>query len=100
MASRNRSPRRTETQVVKEVDAQSICEKLLALDSKILYSSYLDYNGQSLGEATRRLIGIYDKLTIVILPLLSSKGELVLAVPVGSDLIEIVAKVKSLNSES
>ena len=100
MASRIRSQRRAETQVIREVDAQSMCEKLLARDSRILYSSYLDSDGQRVGEATRSLIGIYDELTIVMLPLLPGKGELVLAVPVESDLIEIVGKAKSLISES
>ncbi len=84
-------------QIVREVNPQSICEKLLTLDSKILYSSYLDSEGQRVGEATSRLIGLYDKLTIMTLAVSSGKGALVLAAPIGSNLTEIVTKAKSLN---
>jgi hypothetical protein len=83
-------------QIVREVNPQSICEKLLALDSKILYSSYLDSEGHRLGEPTKNLIVLYDKLTITLLPIHSDKEAFVLAVPIGSDLTGIVRKAKSL----
>jgi len=84
-------------QIVREVNPQSICEKLLTLDSKILYSSYLDSEGQRVGEATKSLIGLCDKLTIMVLPLHPGKRAFVLAAPIGSDLTDIVTKAKSLH---
>jgi hypothetical protein len=89
------SHRRGALQIVREFDPQSICEKLLTLDSKILYSSYLDEAGSVLGEATKNLIGFYDELTVMMLPLHLGKGALVLAAPLGSDLTEIVTKAKA-----
>ena len=97
MARPRGSHRREAVQIVRELDPQSMCEKLLALDSKILYSSYLDYAGSRVGEATKSLIGFYDKLTVMVLPLRPGKGALVLAAPIGSDMIEIVMKAKSLS---
>ena len=83
-------------QIVREGNPQSICEKLLTLDAKILYSSYLESEGQSVGEATNSLIGFYDELTIMSLPVNPGRGALVLAVPIGSDLAEIIMKAKNL----
>jgi hypothetical protein len=83
-------------QIVSEVRPQSICERLLTLDSKILYSSYLDSHGRRVGEATKSCIGNYDKLTVMLLPLHPSKDALVLAAPIGLDLTDIVTKAKSL----
>ena len=87
---------RAALQIVREFDPQSTCEKLLTLDSKVLYSSYLDSAGSVLGEATKNLIGFYDELTIMSLPVHPGRGALVLAVPIGSDLTEIVTKAKAL----
>jgi len=83
-------------QIVREANPQSMCEKLLAMDSRILYSSYIDSDGQRVSEATKRLIGLYDELTIMVLPL-PDKGTLVLAAPVGSDLTDIVTNAKNLH---
>jgi len=96
MARPRSSHRRAVVQIEREVAPQSICEKLLTLDSKILYSSYLDSAGSRVGEATKSLIGFYDQLTVMVLPLRPGKGALVLAAPIGSDMIEIVTKAKSL----
>ena len=84
-------------QIVSEVNPQSICEKLLTLDSKILYSSYLNSAGRRVGEATKSLIGLYDELTVMVLPFHPGKDALVLAAPIGSDITEIVTKAKSLH---
>jgi hypothetical protein len=94
---RHSSHGRGAMQLVRQLDPQSICEKLLTLDSKILYSSYLDSAGSIVGEATKSLIGFYDELTVMVLPLHPGKGALVLAAPIGSDLTEIVTKAKSLH---
>ena len=83
-------------QAVGEVNAQLICDRLLTLDSKILYSSYLDSEGRRIGEATKRAIGLYDELTVMVLPLHPSKDALVLAADTGSDWTEIVTKAKNL----
>jgi len=87
-------------QIVREADPQSICDKLLTLDSEILYSSYLDSEGRRLGEAVKRLIGLYDELTVMVLPLHPGKDSLVLASPIGSDLTDITAKAKGLAYET
>ena len=93
--ARRTSSRRTSTlQIMREVSRQSMCEKLLTLDSKILYSSYLDSEGRRVGEASKRLIELYDELAVMVLPLHPLKDALVLAVPIGSDLIDIITKAK------
>lgn len=99
MAGRS-SHRRAALQIVREFDPQWICEKLLTLDSKILYSSYLDSAGSVLGEATKNLIGFYEELTVMVLPLHPGKGALVLAAPLGSDLTEIATKAKVFTAGS
>ena len=91
------SHRRAALQIVREFDPQWVCEKLLTLDSKILYSSYLDSTGTIAGEAINSLIGFYDELTVMVLPLHPDKGSLVLVTPIGSDLTEIVTKAKNLH---
>jgi hypothetical protein len=81
-------------QAAREANPQSICERLLNLDSRILYSSYLDYRGQRIGEAIKSLIGLYDELTVLVLPLHPSEDALVLAAPIDSNLSDIVTKAK------
>jgi|SRR5579872_612731 len=76
----------------RAIDAQSLCEKLLRIDSRIVYSSCLATNGHRAGEAITDLIGEHDELTIIVLPLNHAGDSLVLAVPIGSDLTEIVTK--------
>ena len=51
-----------------------------------------------MGEAKKSLIGSYQELTVMVLPLNPGKDALVLATPLESDLTEIVAKAKSLLS--
>jgi hypothetical protein len=80
--------------VITEVHPQSICDRLLTLDSKILYSSYLDSGGHRACEATKSLIENYDELTVMVLPVLPGKDALVLATPIGSDLADIVSKAR------
>ena len=88
-------------QTVTELSPQGICERLLELDSNLLYSSYLDSEGRRVGEATKDLIKMYEALTILLLPLRRELGSLVLATPIGSDLTEIVTKAKKIfDSES
>ena len=59
-------------QTVRELNPRLICEKLLSVDSKILYSSYLDSEGRRVGEATKNLIEIYEALTVMILPFIAA----------------------------
>ena len=96
LAKRVGSRRSATLQIAKEVSPQSLCKKLIALDSKILYSSYLDSEGRKVGEAAKMLIELYDQLTLMVLPLHPSKEALVLAAPFGSDLTDIVTKATSL----
>ena len=85
-------------EIARELNPQMICDRVLALDSRILYSSYLDSEGRRVGEATEELIEIYGALTVILLPLYRDKGSLVLAVPIGSDLTGIVRKAKQIFS--
>jgi hypothetical protein len=88
-------------QTVRELSPQVVCERLLELDSNLLYSSYLDSEGRRVGEATKDVIKMYKVLTVLLLPLRHELGSLVLATPVGSDLTEIVTKAKKIfDSES
>ncbi len=96
MSRHNRSGRRAAMQIVREVNPQSICEDLLASDTGVIYSSYLDSEGRRTAEATKNVIGLYDELTVMVLPLHPDKGALVLAVPIGSDLPETITKVKKV----
>ncbi len=83
-------------QALKEVNAQLICDRLLTVDPKILYSSYLDARGRRKAEATKSLIVLYDELTVMVLPLHPGKDSLVLAAPIESDWTDIVTKAKNL----
>jgi hypothetical protein len=83
-------------QVLKKVDPQSICESLLNLDSKIMYSSYLDTSGSIAGEAIKASIVNYDKLTITYLPMFSGGESIVLATETNSDLATIMGRTKDL----
>jgi hypothetical protein len=86
-------------QALREIQHQEFCESLLSLDSKILYSSYLDSRGKRLAEATKRVIGLYDQLTVIVLPLHPGKDALVLAAAIDSDWAEIVPKAKNFLME-
>ncbi|MFI5422089.1 MAG: hypothetical protein ACHQ1H_14080 [Nitrososphaerales archaeon] len=77
-----------------KINPQLLCERLLALDSKILYSSYVNSSDSRVGEAIRSQIGLQVKLTIMVLPVNRGKDSLILAAPIRSDLTEIVAKAK------
>ena len=52
-------------EISSEVSLQSICKEIIALDSKVLYSSYLDSEGRKVAEATKTLIELYDDLMIM-----------------------------------
>jgi hypothetical protein len=77
-------------------DAQTTCDELLNLDGKIMYSGFLDESGSMVGEATKDSISSYDRLTVMVLPINSSKSSLVLAAVSGSDLTNIVERAKKL----
>jgi hypothetical protein len=83
-------------QVIQELDAQSICEKLLDLEPEVLYSSYLSSSGSRVAEATRGSITKFERLTVMVLPLLPSKESLVLATPANSDLSGIITRAKQI----
>ncbi|HXQ92180.1 MAG TPA: hypothetical protein VN739_04180 [Nitrososphaerales archaeon] len=57
----------------------------------------MDSEGRRLGEAVKRLIGLYDELTVMVLPLHPGKDSLVLAAPIDSDLTDIAVKAKSIH---
>jgi len=59
-----------------------------------MYAGYMDGNGVMSAEATRPSISAYGKLSIMRLPIVSSRGALVLAVLNRSDILEIVAAAK------
>jgi hypothetical protein len=72
-----------------------MCQKILACDRRVMYAGYMERDGKISGEATKSSIAVFDKLSIMRLPINSPGGAaLVLAVPTGSDLAEIVAKAK------
>jgi hypothetical protein len=77
-----------------KINPQLLCERLLTLDSKILYSSYVNSSDSRVGEAIRSQIGLQEKLTIMVLPVNKGKDSLILAAPIRSNLTEIVAKAK------
>ena len=81
-------------QVIAEVNGQAICERILAADARIKYSSYVSADGTRLGEAMKRTIGRHDKLTIMVLPLHPSCDVMVLATPRGCDVAEVVRNAK------
>ena len=83
-------------QVLRKIDAQSICERLLNLEPEILYASYLNATGSREAEAIKNSIVDFERLTIIVLPLHPGKETLVLAARTGCDLNEIVATAKRL----
>jgi hypothetical protein len=86
-------------ETVRELNPQLTCDRILTLDPRILYSSCLDLEGRRIGEAIEDAIDLYGELTVVLLPLDRNGGSLVLAVPIGSDLREIVTKAKKIFSD-
>jgi len=83
-------------QVVRKLDAQSTCERLLNLQPDIVYASYLNATGSRVGEAIKNSIVDFKRLTVIVLPLHRGKETLVLATRIGSDLNEIVATANRL----
>ena len=83
-------------QALDEVDVQSSCRRLLDLDEGIFYSSFLDSFGSIVGEAMKDSIAVHDKLSIMILPVKSRNGSLVLATTTGSNLVAIIEKTKNV----
>lgn len=81
-------------QVIAEVNGQAVCERVLAADSRIKYSSYISSDGSRSGEALDKTIGRHDKLTVMILPLHPSCDVMVLATPRGSDIADVLRKAK------
>lgn len=81
-------------QVMTEVNGQAICERALAADSRIKYSSYISSDGSRLGEAMNGSIIDHDNLTVMVLPLRPSSDVLVLAASSGSNLTELITRVK------
>jgi len=73
-----------------------MCERILALEPEVLYSSYLSASGSRVAEATRNSITNFEKLTVMVLPLHPNKESLVLATPTRSDLNGIVARAKRI----
>jgi hypothetical protein len=80
----------------KEVDAQSMCERLLEMDHRVMYSSFLDARGSIIGEATRNTISNCNFLTIMYVPIGPGKDSLVLATLVGSELSPILQKARRI----
>ncbi len=86
-------------QILRKIDdRQYECDRLLEMEPKIFYSSYLDESGSRLGEAIRNSISRCERLTMIVLPLHLSKESLVLVVSTDCDLTKIVEKTKKLFS--
>jgi len=81
-------------QILAEDNGQAICERVLAADSEIKYSSYVSADGYRLGEAIDESIIDYEKLTLMVLPLGSSCDVLVLAVSPGCNLSKALSRAK------
>ncbi|MFI5421986.1 MAG: hypothetical protein ACHQ1H_13560 [Nitrososphaerales archaeon] len=81
-------------QVIAEINGQAVCERVLAADTRIKYSSYISADGTRLGEALNKKLGRQDRLTIMVLPLHASCDVMVLAAPSGSDIEDIIKKAK------
>jgi hypothetical protein len=77
-----------------EINGQAICERALASDSRIKYSSYISSDGSRVGESMNESIVDHDKLTVMVLPLRPSSDVLVLAASPGSNLSELITIVK------
>jgi len=84
-------------QVQREIEIRSKCEAILSADESILYSSILDSTGSVEGEAMKKLISAYDRLTVMVLPINNcSNRSVVIATTLGTDLTAIVQKTKWL----
>jgi len=81
-------------QLVAEISGQSICENVLASDSRIMYSGYIRSDGARVGEAMKKCIIDYERLTVMVLPLPPNSDVLVLAAPPSSDLHGILSSAK------
>jgi hypothetical protein len=81
-------------QVLKQIDAKTVCDKLLLFIPEALYCSYLNSDGLRIGEATRVSIASHEKLTIMVLPFEIEDESLVLAIKNNCNLKEIVTTVK------
>lgn len=85
-------------QYLMQLDYQNVCDELLEVDKRLVYTSFLDSSGLIVAESIRGAITNYDHLTVVVLPLGSRKDSVVLASVVGSDLTSIVENMKKLFS--
>ena len=81
-------------QVMAEINGQAACERILAADSRIKYSSYISADGTRLGEAMNKTIGQQDKLTIMVLPLHPSYDTMVLAASSGAEIEDVLRRAK------
>jgi hypothetical protein len=83
--------------LVTEINGQAVCEKVLAADSRIMYSGYITTDGSRVGEAMTKRIVDNEKLTVMVLPLHPSSDFMVLAASPSSDLKEIISRAKKAN---
>ena len=84
-------------QQVSAINGQAVCEKVLATDSRIMYSGYITSDGARVGEAMRSYIVDHEKLMVMMLPLHPSSDFMVLAASPSSDLKEIISRAKQAN---
>jgi hypothetical protein len=84
-------------QLVTEINGQAVCEKVLAADSRVMYSGYFTSDGTRVGEAMRSYIVDYEKLTVMVLPHHPSTDVMVLAASPSFDLKEIISRAKEAN---
>lgn len=90
-------PAQQQTIEIENVPSKSmkLCRNLISADSKVMYAGYMERDGKISAEVTRSSISAYNKLSIIRLPLGATSGDaLVLAIPVCSDIAEIVALAK------
>jgi hypothetical protein len=73
-----------------------VCEKMLEIDSRIMYAGYLKSDGCLESETMRKAIAYYNELTIMSLPIQTHGDSIVLAVRVDSDISEVVSRAKEL----
>jgi hypothetical protein len=81
-------------QAVAEINGQAICEKVLAADSRVKYTSYISSDGSTLGEAMNESIVNLEKLTVMVLPLHPRFDVLVLAASPNCNLREVISQAK------
>ena len=81
-------------QIMAEANGQAICERVLAADSEIKYSSYVSADGNRLGEAIKESIVDHERLTVMVLPLGQSCDVLVLAASPGCNLSKVLSNAK------